>query len=433
MSYNDFSDKAARYRASIPQAREGLIYLNHCAVSPVTDSVQQAVLDALELRRDSRIDRFERQLQVVAETRGMLADITGSGNPDRVAFMQNTTNALNTVAQGFPWQAGDEVLVADCEFSSNVYAWKNLKRRGVNTRFVPAPDGRVTPERIRNAITSGTRMVAVSSVQYVSGFRANIAAIGRICREHNLYLVVDGIQAAGALPQYAAEWGADAYCGGAHKWLMGPQGIGYLCVSERLHDLLEPVMPGWLSVPDPWHLYNFNQATETTARRYEGGTYNTAGIFGLHASLRMLLEVGPERSETHILKLAARLTDGFAALGIPAAMPYGSDNALQTAADRAANTGSGATEHPKPQYRGRPDTSNGYSPHSGITAFQLDPAADHNEIIQFYRNNGIFISVRSGMLRIAPHFWNTTNEIDAVINVTARMPRLQDQYLTAQN
>jgi cysteine desulfurase / selenocysteine lyase len=397
MKKHDFSLVAGRYRATIPQAREGLIYLNHCAVSPVTDGVQQAVIDALELRRNSRIDRFERQLQVFAETRGMLAEITGSGNPDRVAFVQNTTNALNTVAQGFPWKPGDEVLVSDCEFSSNVYAWNNLKRRGVNTVFVPVPDGRVTPGRILDAITSRTRMVAVSSVQYVSGYRADIAAIGHICRDHNLILVVDGIQAAGALPQYASEWGADAYCGGAHKWLMGPQGIGYLCLSDRLHDLIEPVMPGWLSVPDPWDLYNFNQPVEVSARRYEGGTYNTAGIFGLHAALRMLLDVEPARSEAHILNLAHRLTDGFAALGIPAAWPNSSEDSRR----------------------------------SGITAFRLSTAADDNEIIQFYRNNGIFISVRSGMLRIAPHFWNTTDEIDAVVSITGRMPRLSELFVTA--
>lgn len=432
MPVNDFPEKAARYRATIPQAREGLIYLNHCAVSPVTDGVQQAVLDALELRRNSHIDRFERQLQVFAETRGMLADITGSGNPDRVAFVQNTTNALNTVAQGFPWQAGDEVLVADCEFSSNVYAWNNLKRRGVNTVLVPAPGGRVTSGYIRNAITSRTRMVAISSVQYVSGFRADIAAVGRICREHNLFLVVDGIQAAGVLPQYASEWGADAYCGGAHKWLMGPQGIGYLCVSDRLHDLLEPVMPGWLSVPDPWDLYNFSQPMEATARRYEGGTYNTAGIFGLHAALTMLLDVGPARIETHILDLASRLANGFASLGIPAAISDYSDDASRTTEDRTSKTGSGLADHRNPSSLIRPDTAHSSNRRSGITSFRLSSAANDNEIIQFYRNNGIFISVRSGMLRIAPHFWNTTDEIDSVIDVTAQMPRLRELFLTAQ-
>ncbi|MFN2372271.1 MAG: aminotransferase class V-fold PLP-dependent enzyme [Cyclonatronaceae bacterium] len=431
MPVNDFPGKAALYRAAIPQAREGLIYLNHCAVSPVTDGVQQAVLEALELRRDSRIDRFERQLQVIAETRGMLAEITGSGNPDRVAFVQNTTSALNTVALGFPWQAGDEVLVADCEFSSNVYAWTNLKQRGVYTNFIPAPDGKVTPERIRNAITSKTRMVAVSSVQYVTGFRADIAAIGRICQEHNLFLVVDGIQAAGALPQNASEWGADAYCGGAHKWLMGPQGIGYLCLSDRLHDLLGPVMPGWLSVPDPWDLYNFNQPIEASARRFEGGTYNTAGIFGLHAALTMLLEVGPALSETHILKLSDRLTRGFAALGIPAAIPDDSYDADLANEDRSANTGSGSSDQPKPLSRIRPDTTHSSNRRSGITSFRLSTAANDNEIIQFYRNNGIFLSVRSGMLRIAPHFWNTTNEIDAVVSITGRMPRLNELFVTA--
>jgi cysteine desulfurase / selenocysteine lyase len=430
MKKDDFSLVAGRYRAAIPQAREGLIYLNHCAVSPVTDGVQQAVLEALELRRDSRIDRFERQLQVIAETRAMLADITGSGNPDRVAFVQNTTNALNTVAQGFPWQSGDEVLVADCEFSSNVYAWKNLKRRGVNTRFVPVPDGRVTPERIRNTITSKTRMVAVSSVQYVSGFRADIAAIGHICRERNLFLVVDGIQAAGALPQYASDWGADAYCGGAHKWLMGPQGIGYLCLSDRLHELLEPVMPGWLSVPDPWDLYNFNQPTEETARRFEGGTYNTAGIFGLHAALTMLLDVGPARCETHILELAGRLTDGFATLGIPAAMQHDSEDAAQAPGVTSANAGRGPEDKPKPFSHGLSGTSDRGSLNSGITTFRLTSVASDNEIIQFYRNNGIFLSVRSGMLRIAPHFWNTTNEIDAVVSITGRMPRLNELFVT---
>jgi cysteine desulfurase / selenocysteine lyase len=431
MKKDDFPLVAGRYRAAIPQAREGLIYLNHCAVSPVTDGVQQAVLAALELRRNSRIDRFERQLQVFAETRGMLAEITGSGNPDRVAFVQNTTNALNTVAQGFPWKPGDEVLVADCEFSSNVYAWTNLKRRGVNTVFVPAPDGRVTPERIRNAITSRTRLVAVSSVQYVSGFRADIAAIGRLCREHNLYMVVDGIQAAGALPQYASEWGADAYCGGAHKWLMGPQGIGYLCLSDRLHELLDPVMPGWLSMPDPWDLYNFNQPMEASARRFEGGTYNTAGIFGLHAALRMLLDVDPARSENHILKLADRLTDGFAALGIPAAMPHDSQDVAQVTEDISANAGSGPAGDAKPLSHSHSGSSNRYSRRSGIIAFRLSPAADTNETVQFYRNNGIFISVRSGMLRIAPHFWNTTDEIDKVIEITARIPRLSEQFMTS--
>jgi len=430
MATSDFTDKAARYRSAIPQAREGLIYLNHCAVSPVTDGVQQAVLEALELRRNSRIDRFERQLQVIAETRNMLATITGSGNPDRVAFVQNTTVALNAVARGFPWKTGDEVLVADCEFSSNVYAWTNLKRHGVNTVFVPAPDGRVTPNRILNAITSRTRIVAVSAVQYVSGFRADIAAIGRICRERDLFLVVDGIQAAGALPQHASEWGADAYCGGAHKWLMGPQGIGYLCVSDRLHTMLEPTTPGWLSVPDPWDLYNFNQDEEATARRYEGGTYNTAGIFGLHAALSMLIDIDTARSEAHILKLGSRLMAGFANLGITAALPHSQPGSMSGTDSKTAATESGSGKQLNDSAGILVNTSNAYCQHSGISAFALSESANINETIQFYRNNGIFISVRSGMLRIAPHFWNTTDEIDKVIEITARMPRLSELFMT---
>jgi cysteine desulfurase / selenocysteine lyase len=410
MQNPDYKQIAERYRADIPQAREGLVYLNHCAVSPVTDGVRNAMLEALDLRRNARIDRFERQLEVFAEARTRLAKITGAGSPDRVAFVPNTTVALNTVARGFPWQPGDEVIVADCEFASNVYAWTSLEKRGVKTVFVPAPDGMVTPDRISSMITPKTRMVAVSAVQYVSGYRADLHAIGRLCNEHGLFLVVDGIQALGALPQNMAQWGADAYCGGAHKWLMGPQGIGYLCLSERLHNLLEPVAPGWLSVPDPWDLFNFDQEPEPSAKRHEGGTYNTTGIFGLNAALEMLLEAGPERTEAHIHRLTGRLIEGLSAADI---------RPVHTLhAPVATASGSG--------------TPNVWDHRSGIVAFPMSDGADAAALVQFYNENRIFISVRSGILRVAPHFWNTSAEIDHFIDTTVRMPGVLDMFKTKQ-
>lgn len=372
------------YRAAFPHTAERVIYLNHAALSPLPAATVFAVQRSLENRQHFPVDDFlSADFPVLEQTRQRLAQLIGATDNSRIAFTPNTSFALNIIASGFPFVPGDEVLLFDEEFPSNVYPWLVQQMRGVEVRRFSGINGCFTLDDITRALTPRTRILALSAVQFVSGFRADLRTISEICRSNGTFLVVDAIQALGQSPVCVQTDGIDALCSGCHKWLLSPQGLGCMYMSEAFQEQITVTAKGWLSVVSVWDLFDTVQPLNPGMSRFEPGTFNLPAIHGLNESLKLIHEAGPTRIRAHVLELGNRMR---AQLEPTSLRLYGPEN----------------------------DENR-----SAILTFRL-PENKSPEAIQTHLfRNRVIASVRNGLLRFSPYFYNTKAEIDAAASILA--------------
>ncbi len=298
-----------------PVTRE-CVYLNHAGVGPLSRraTARMAEMAGNTSRAGDRL--WQERMDEVDRVRGLAARLLGARETREVAFVENTSTALSLVAEGLDWRSGDNVVGAALEFPSNVYPWMGLASRGVEYRRAEERDGRIDPEEILSLIDGRTRMLALSWVQYASGFRSDLARLGAACRERGILFVVDVIQGLGALALDVEAAYVDVAAASAHKWLLGPEGIGLLYISDRVVGRLRPVRSGWRSVRDPFQWTDYDLTWSEGARRFESGTLNVYGIAALGGSLEVLLEVGAAEIEPRVLALTDLAARGLAELGL---------------------------------------------------------------------------------------------------------------------
>jgi len=365
-----------RARSLFPYLTSGRIYLDHAATSPLSTRVFEVLSAYLHNRMTGALDSYEADIAMVKSWRQTVQQLINAEAPDRIAFLMNTSDALNIVAAGFPWRTGDRVLLNDAEFPANLHPFLYLKRHGVEIDLLPVHDGVVTPESIAEALTPKTRLLALSAVQFLSGYRADLRQIGQLCRSRGVVFVVDGIQAVGAVPFDVQDLLVDALAAGAQKWQMAPQGTGFLYVSEALQERIQQQHVGWLSVASPWEFHNLDQPLAPSARRYEGGTLNIPGMYAMREALTILQEFGLGAIAGHIHGLTHVLMQGLAAIpGIRIITPLDDDH------------------------------------RAGIVAIQPPAGMQSREIAGQLKARGITIAVREGLLRFSPHFYNSIEEM----------------------
>jgi cysteine desulfurase / selenocysteine lyase len=375
------------FRAQFTHTERGIRYVNHAAQSPLAHDTVAAINEHLGERHNGAMMTYERDMEVIDECRGRIRTLINAAETRQIAFATNTSEGLNRVTSGLDWHPGDEIILNSIEFPSNVQPYRKLEPLGVRCIFVDAADGTIPVERLEAALTPRTRMVAISAVQFLSGWHADMEAIGRLCRERNIWFVVDGIQAAGVTPVDVQRWQADAFATGGLKWLMAPTGIGFLYLSDRLCEQLKTPDPGWLSVEEPWDLLRYDQPLRTDATRFEAGAANMPGIYGLNAAIGLLLDTGIERIFRQVRRLTAQLREGIRSSGLEAEglIPF-------TSADPFRQ--------------------------SGILTYCLPELIDHKELETAYRSEGIFVSIRDNKLRFSPHGYNTDEEIEYILRAT---------------
>ena len=353
------------------------IYLNHAAVSPLSTKVVEAIEQILKMRSSGQIEVFPESVEEKKKLKKNLATLI-DGEPDNIAIIGNTSEGFNWLVHGLEWNEGDRVLLVENEFPANIYPFLNLEQHGVIIDYVPVRDGFIYPEDIENTIQPDTKLLSISFVGFLNGFRNQLSDISRICRERNVIFSVDGIQGVGALPLSVGNSGIDFLSNGGHKWLMGPQGCGFMYISPVLFERLKPAFAGWLSVKDSWNFFDYRLDFLDDARRFEIATSNVLGIFGLRASTDLLLAAGLANIEKHLFMLGNRLIEELSVLGFKY---IGSDNKKER---------------------------------SGIYSFTCE-----NEKVLFenLQKNRIHISLRNGIIRFSPHFYNTVEEIDRVVEI----------------
>ena len=361
----------------------GTVYLDHAATGSLGRPAADAAADFLA-GRAGRVpgrppNNFPADLERVDRARQRAADLVGAP-VERVAVVPNTSYGLNLVAHGLDWRPGDRVAVPACEFPANLLPWRALERVGVGTDLVAHREGTFSPADVEAAVTPRTRVVAVSAVQFLSGFRCDLDAIGEVCRRHGALFVVDAIQAAGALRLDVESFRPDLLATGAHKWLGGMQGVGVVVVGEALMDRLEPVR-GWLNGPVDWDDFeSVGLDLHDDATRFHVGTFPTAALYALDAALGAMLDVGPEVIEAAVLGNAAQLADGLDRLGF---VRYGPPGA----------------------------------PASGVVTVRADdPEALHAHLA----SRGVVASLRSRLVRLSPHAQTRPAAIDRALDAVAQ-------------
>lgn len=370
-------------RRLFPHTERGLIYLNHAAVSPLSTRVLSAQIGHLHDRSSGKIETFFDDLKQIDETKRCVQRLINAESFERVALAGNTSDALNVIASGLDWKPGDRILLNDLEFPSNVYPYYHLKSQGVEVDIIHCPDGKLTAETIYTSLRPRTRLLALSAVQFLSGYRADLEVLGELCRSRGILFVVDGMQAVGAVELDVQAMKIDGMAAGAAKWQMGPQGIGFLYLTEELQARVHQKYLGWLAVDNPWDFFNFDQPLAATARRYEGGTANIPGMWGLHAALSTLLDVGLEVIESHILGLTQAILDEF-------------------------QDADGVTIY----------SPTSISERAGIVTIVPPKEVDASAVFDELSRREVLISLRGGKLRYSPHFYNSLSEVQTAAAMT---------------
>jgi selenocysteine lyase/cysteine desulfurase len=379
MGYEKFGSVAevalhSRYRDEFPVTRE-LIYLNHAAVSPLCLPAAGAMKRLIEDAATYGSLHYGEWLESYQGLRQAAARLINA-SPAEIAIMKNTSEGIATIAQGLDWERGDRVVAFREEFPSNYFPWAHLEKRGVHVTWLSIYD---QIEKILEAIP-GARLLAISYVNYLSGYRADLKAIGEVCRQHGCFFLVDAIQGMGVFPIDVESWNIDGLASDGHKWMLGPEGNAILYVRRKWLEAIKPVEFGWMNQANYADYGSRDMTLRPDAGRYECGTLNTAGCFGLRAAIEFLLEVGIEHIAGAVLTIVDQLEAGLRRKG------------YEVMIDRSAETA------------------------SGIISFR-HPSIDSRSIVSELKRNRILAAPRQSWVRMSPHFYINPEDIEEVLQL----------------
>ncbi|MBI3966014.1 MAG: aminotransferase class V-fold PLP-dependent enzyme [Chloroflexi bacterium] len=358
-------------RAEFPAASQ-MTYLDvafHCLLP---SSVAQAMADFCQAELQGGVSPYSWK-PLVEETREQFAQLIGASSSE-IAFVRNTADGLNVVAGSYPWQERDNVVLSELEHPSNVYPWRNLERHGVQIRVVPNRAGRVPVGELIAACDDRTRVVAISAVQWGTGYRADLAILAEYCRSAGIHVAVDAIQALGSISFDVGALGVDFLSCGGHKGLLAPYGIAALYVRRAL---IPELTPAYLAEEGVEKTGPFSPIRlRDDARRFEIGNPNYVGVAGLRAALRLLDDLDVAAIERHVLDLGSQVHDGLRRRGVEIIGPE---------AERER---------------------------SSIVVFRLSEAEG---ALERFRAEDIRLSLRSGHIRVSFHAYNTAADVDHLL------------------
>lgn len=349
-------------------------YFDHAAVAPLPRRSADALRTWVEDQERNGVANWPVWELRLQKLRGNLARLIGA-HSDEIAFVSSTTQGIGLVAEGFPWRDGDSVVTAAEEYPSNIYPWMNLASRGVTLRTVPSRDGRVWKEDLFAAVDSSTRVLTISHVEFASGFRNDLDALSAFCRARGVAFFVDAIQGLGPLVIDVERTPIDFLAADGHKWLLGPEGAGFMYIRREWIERLRPLGVGWHSVAGSYNSASNDFTLKLTAERWEGGSFTMPGLQAFAASVELLLEIGREVVSSRILDRA------------------------EAVREVARTTGWGLHGSCL-----REDLS-------GIVALGK-AGVDPNLVVRQFRARGIAAACRRGRLRLSPHLYNNSDDLD---------------------
>jgi selenocysteine lyase/cysteine desulfurase len=373
------------YRDEFPITKN-YVFFNHAGVAPVPLRTKNAVEKFIKEALEVGLGNYTGWMDRVEAIRRSCAKLINA-QKEEIAFIKNTSHGLSLVAEGIEWKEGDNLLVYEKEFPSNVYPWLNLQRKGVEIKFIPSRDGKILIEDIERLTDSKTKLLTISSVQFANGFKIDLKRVGELCRRKGIFLCVDAIQSLGVIPMNVEEFQVDFLAADGHKWLLSTEGTGIFYCRKALVEKLNPPLIGWKSTQHEYDFDHIDFRLKNNALRFEEGSLNIGGIYALGASVDLLLEVGIHRIEARVLELGDLIIRGAEKRKFKITTPQGREE------------------------RG------------GIVAI----AGDFSPIVvrDKLRVLGVIVNVRGGTLRISPHFYNTEEEVQRFFDALDRIVKSQ--------
>jgi len=364
------------YRDEFPVTKD-YVYLDHAGVAPVSLRGKRAVEKFLSEATESGMFNYKQWMDRVEEVRRSCAILTGA-EPEEIAFVKNTSQGISIVAEGLDWKEGDNLLICEKDFPSNIYPWLNLKRKGVEIRVVPSQNERILLEDIELLIDSRTKLLTVSSVNFSSGFKIDLEVVGRLCKGKGILFFVDAIQSLGVIPMDVNEFKIDFLAADGHKWLLSPEGTGIFYCRKELAPRINPPLIGWKSIINESDYDHVDFRLKTNALRFEEGSLNVMGIYALGAAIDLLVEVGIDRIQARVIELGDLII----------------------------------REAEKRDFQVR--TPKSKEERGGIISIigNFDPIKVKDKL----KEEGILVNVRGGAIRISPHFYNTEYEVLRLFN-----------------
>jgi selenocysteine lyase/cysteine desulfurase len=358
---------------------DDLIYLNHAAVAPWPKRTSAAVIQFAEQNCQFGSHYYLDWLKKENAIRSQLQALLNAPSANDIALVKNTSEALSFVAFGLPWQAGDNIVSSNEEFPSNRLPWQALAERGVEFREADLHSAE-TPEDALFALVDGnTRLLTISSIQFASGLRMDLARIGEFCRQRDILFCIDAIQSLGAVQFDVQAYHADFVMADGHKWMFGPEGLGLFYTNPTARDRLKLSQYGWHMMKDTHNYENLPWEIHPGARRFECGSPNMLGIHALSASLSLLLETGMATVEALVLERSDYLRDAISA-----------NDELILLSERHSRL------------------------KSGIVNFKHRHI--ENEVLyKHLQKNGVVCALRGGGIRFSAHFYNTLAELDRAL------------------
>lgn len=370
----------AQFRALMPITGKWA-YFDNAAVAPLPapsrDAIEKWAREAAQ-EGDTVCSKWLRQVE---QTRQAAALLLGAAVSE-IALVSSTTAGINLVAEGFPWKEGDNIVIPGNEFPSNAYPWMNLSSRGVQTRQVPIEGSAIDLNRVAEACDQRTRMIAVSWIGYATGWRIDVSELVNLAHGLGVLVLLDAIQGLGVFPLNVRQTGVDFVAADGHKWMLGPEGAGLLYMRQEHLARLRPMGVGWNSVV---HVHDYSRIElrlRDAASRYEGGSYNTAGLIGFGASLELLVSLGLTADESSLAARVLEISD--------------------LACGRLEEIGARIISRREEGHR------------SGIVAFDLpgrDLPGERKRCLQA----GVALSCRGGYLRISPHAYNNEEDVNRLV------------------
>jgi selenocysteine lyase/cysteine desulfurase len=371
------AEQLRKARSYFPYLQNEGIYFNHASTAPISTLVKETIENLLKEKSEKKIDDYLIFKAITDETKKRLGRLINCSY-DRIAFLENTNAGLNVLALGLDWKAGDRIILNDVEFPANIYPFLHLKNRRVEIDFVKSRNGIVTAEEIIKKINQKTRLISVSFVQFLSGYKIDLKLLGEICSERGIIFCVDSIQGLGAVKLDVEECKIDFLSNGTQKWLLSLQGLGFIYVRKELQEQLKNAPIGWLAVETAWELLNYDLTLKQTAERFQPSTLNTFGIYAFNAALKIFEEFGIDEIEKQILGNSVYFINKLNEIGYESPLFLLPENNL-----------------------------------SGIVSIKNNKV---EKLFNHLSEKKIVCSLREGYLRFSPHFYNTKDEIDVVVD-----------------
>lgn len=360
-------------------ALEQYIYLNSAAVSPIPKTAIEAVNSQLWDVATHGSRHYPAWVDTKNRCRGIIAKMLNVQH-EQIAFMRNTSDGFATIANGLDWKESDNIVSFEREFPANFYAWRRVRDKfSVELKMCPERDGRIDIDEFISLIDENTKLVAISAVQFASGFRADLKKIGEAARNFDALFAVDIIQAFGTMELDLPALNVDIASSASHKWLCSPEGCGILYLSEKARARVEPTLVGWISVPEPWDFLNLEQEYQPNALAWETGTGTSSLFYGLEQSLALLNETGIGNIQTHLENLTDFLCESL----------------------------------PTDKYK--IVSSREIGEKSQIVCVEPLGNLTSDDIFETLESENIIVSSRNNKLRIAPHFYNIREDIEKLL------------------